>query len=550
MDLTNLDVLLLFENFESSKCKLWETIRRYKPIHIAALLYILENLIANKSVKCVQVDDLQIINKFPSPVSVKLTLYPEHVNFSRPQPQQYTLFNNDNQSKINRIIKINDFELNDSFTKLHTVVDLLNIIKNNEFFDYTILDNLKIDKSTKVETFNNILTRIVLFNCTTADWQKFIHYMVFQLFPDNLQITRYDNISNISNKSKSIVNSFLRYYKMFTSPQSFDTINSMDLKYMILPKPQTTTRELIYKKMSKYITQPYYQGFYIIINVSDTSVRFYNRWSEPLIFSQSIQRAISEATKYINCTLISILLPKDEKNHLRSWRYWQYRASFEIKIIDIIRFKSKNLISVPLIERLKYLDNIEATKFVMIENATDQHVDTIETDYYECQMDCYSAKIGVIIKHPQSLLSNNSKIFSYKFPLKNAFDLCTNKIVTLKSDYVNTNKYKLYFNPELAQYYTTVMVYNHDTRWFYICHYNINIHQFQHYCRFQRELSDKEDPKYMINEKILVIDSPFNITRGVFYLRIYYNDNKEYLGYDRKYTSSRYDLPLTYEFFN
>lgn len=578
---------------------MWECIRAYKPVHIAALLYILENLKSNKRESPIELENLHISeDKYSTTTTtttttktrdIVLTHRQNHINIYRVKHVPYNLFNVNSQQqrrrrRRQRIITFNGTEFHESM-KFNNVLDLIDILKdekalaqmsiednknhdnkNNNILDY---DEIKL---TTFEYLNKLLTRIVLFNCTTPDWQQFLHFLIFQLFPDNLQFARYDNVSNVSNKSSSKVNSFLRYYKMMSIPESFNTTSSMDLKYMIIPKLRSIDKTEVLRRSNEHITQPYYQGFFLIVNCSDTSVRFYNRWSEYLQLNKTIQKAIQNATDDINCTLVAILLPKDHNGNLRSWRYWPYRKSFEVKVVDIIRFKSKSLVTLPLVERLKYLRSLRSNEFISIVDC-DKRIEDYELEYYDAStIDCFTAMIGVVLKHPRSLISTNphlslttttndddnaaaasvvddeTTMFMHKFPLKNSFDLSTNSMISVVNK--PPHEMHLFFNPELAQYYTTVVIYNHDDRWLYACRYNVNIHQFQHYARFERQLYDNknENIRYSSSEKIMVVDSPFRVTRGVLYLRVYYNDNHEYLGYDKKFTTSRYDVPMSWDF--
>lgn len=556
MDLTIVDVTLLFENFQSSKCKLWESVRSYNPIHVAALLYILENLVLNRDCESVELHDLRVMNAHITPVDFHLSEQTAKLNTLRPTNanDRSCAFNVDGRERqASRIIEFNGVEMIDAkFTNMLELLDLLNDEKR-----MNQLSEPGHGSEQQLDMANRIISRTVLYNATTSEWRRFIYHLVYQLFPDNLQIARYDNVSNVSMTASSIVNKYLTFYKNLTQPNTFDTINSMDLKYMIIPKPVACSREKIYT-IDDCIIQPYYHGFYIVVNSSDTSIRVYNRWSERIIVSSHIQRTIRESLNGLNCTLTAILLPKDASGNLRSWRYWPYRASCDIIIVDILRYKSKNLVALPLVERLSYLDNVRTVKSIKIIDST-KHVVDYEKQYSECDVDLYSAIIGVVAKPKYSRLSSKNNIV-YRFPLKYTFDLMTNRVVSAVMDATITttghpSRRRLFFNPELAQYQTTVMIYNHDPEWFYACRYSINHHQFEHWCRFRRydydiDNEDDDTTKYAVSERIMVLNSPLPLTRGVFYLRVYYNDDCEYLGYDRKFTASRYDIPMCYDFDN
>lgn len=545
MDLTIVDITLMFENFQSSRCKLWEIIRSYNPIHVAALLYILENTVLNRKCESVELRDLRVMNSHKTPVDFHLSEQTTKLNIMRPTNanDRSCVFNVDQQQqRPTRVIEFNGINMKD--LKFTNVLELLELLKDGKRMN--LLSEPLNQNEYQLDMANRVISRTVLYNTTTPEWRNFLRCMIYQLFPDNLQIARYDNVSNMSMTASSIVNKYLTYYKMITQPDTFDTINSMDLKYMIIPKPVVCSRERMYS-MDDHVIQPYYHGFYIIVNSSDTSIRVYNRWSEHIIVSSHIQKDIRESVNGLNCSLIAVLLPKDARGNLRSWRYWPYRTSCDVIIIDILRYKSKNLVTLPLVERLKYLENVRVAKSIKIIDST-KHIDDYEKQYNECDVDLYSAMIGVVAKPKYSRLSTKES-FVYRFPVKYTFDLITNCVVpAITDDAPNTPKRRLFFNPELAQYQTTVMIYNHDSKWFYACRYSINHHQFEHWGRFQRYDHDNENIKYVISERIMVLNSPLPLTRGVFYLRVYYNDDCEYLGYDRKFTASRYDVPIRYDF--
>lgn len=549
MDITIIDVALIFQNFQSSKCKMWEIVRSYNPIHMAALLYMLENLVLNRKCESVELHNLRVSNRTRIPIDFTITEQTMNLNTLRPTNanDRCCAFNmNGKQRQSSRIIELNGIKMESS--KFMNVLELLELVKDEKRLN--MLSEPVHEDEYPLNMANRVIARTVLYNATTPEWRKFLHHMVFQLFPDNLQIARYDNVSNVSMTASSIVNKYLNYYKMMTQPDIYDTINSMDLKYMILPKPVVCSRDQIYSA-ENVIIQPYYHGFYIIVNASDTSIRVYNRWSENVIVSSHIQTAIRESIKGLNCSLIAILLPKDGAGNLRSWRYWPYKTSCDVMIIDILRYKSKSLVALPLVERLKYLENISTTKSIKIIDST-QHIVNYEKRYNECDVDLYSAMIGVVAKPKFSRLSTKENLV-YRFPVKYTFDLMTNCVVSVESDKNNDIPKRLFFNPELAQYQTTVMIYNHDAEWYYACRYNLDHHQFEHWCRFQKYEHDMGDDnndatKYAVSERIMVLNSPIPLTRGVFYLRVYYNDDREYLGYDRKFTASRYDIPLCYDF--
>lgn len=575
MDLTIVDVTLLFENFQSSKCKLWEALRPYKPMHVAALLYILENLVLNRKCESVELHDLRVLNRHPTPKDFTLSEQTLKLNVSRPinANDSACVFNvMEHERRDSRIIKLNGMTMLD--TKFTNMLELLELLKDERRMN--LLSEPLSQHEYQLDMANRVISRTVLYNSTTPEWRKFLYYVMYQLFPDNLQLARYDNVSNISMTATSIVNKYLTFYKTMTQPDIFDTINSMDLKYMIIPKPRVCSRDELYHK-DNHIIQPYYQGFYVVINASDTSIRVYNRWSERIVVSANIQKAISEAVNGLNCSLIAVIVPRDELGHLRSWRYWHYRSNCQVVILDILRYKSKSLVALPLVERLRYLENVRSAKSIRIVDSG-RHIADYEKDYAESEIDLYSAIIGVVAKPMYARLSSRDNLV-YRFPMKYTFDLMTNSVVSLlayrgieKDDSkpppptaatVNDGdptqiletppSARLFFNPELAQYQTTVMIYNHDSQWFYACRYSVNHHQFEHWCRFQRydyDIDNEDDDavKYAVSEKIMVLNSPLELTRGVFYLRIYYNDDREYLGYDRKFTASRYDVPLRYDF--
>lgn len=174
-----IDIIKLFYNFEPSRLKYFELIRCIHPYHMAALIYLIENISKHKNSKCYT---LPIVSNEIIP-SNKLIEFYDKVTF--------------NLERV--IIPIdNNFKFKSSATipyKHDNIIEFLNKLKNNE----NCLNNLE---------------RIILHNLSTIQYNRFIQHLKCYMFPDYIQSNR-NEIETFD--LRSLTEKFLQFYNCLTS---------------------------------------------------------------------------------------------------------------------------------------------------------------------------------------------------------------------------------------------------------------------------------------------------------------------------------------------
>lgn len=600
------DIFLIFHKYEPSRIKLWEIIRTYNIIDMAAFLYLLENVQKSKKCKTIELAETEY-----EPGGFVFTL---SGNFSQPYETIAMGFEKaERDFQIDKpIIRFDRVVAEENFNLLSpppdkviatdkTTMHIQKIYRVPNAMDTKIIDmmNYICDKKNK-KLRENIYTKIFEHNLGTFAYAQFSRQIEYLLFPDNLHNDRNVNTETKTNKM-SMVMKFIQFANMYMNfdKQTFDSYDPRGFRFVIVPKPIRIYEkpDCVNAKEGNFLLQPLYHGLHVIVYCKKNETRCYNRYGELL------PNFIYKTTFDMNATFEAVILPIDKKGNVRSWRYWQFRHDFVIIPVDIFRHDQRILLNLPFEERLTYLkcitgDKIKSNVFLSREkncekfsitnktlkekniddfrcaNAYDDGSNEIDNkvlneddeylmNYYNVSVssnwnkleqdimkrrDVYDPIAGIILRKRNEL---NLRTYEYRFNITFAFDLQEMTPINLmnlkKEDAIH---YYMHYNPEMSEKRTICIVYGHDDNYYYICVYNRTLHQFIHAGRITRLPYDVDEPHYK-SESIYVINHKTQC-RGIFYLRVYYKRNHNYkiISYETKLTTSKFDLPFTNPLFS
>lgn len=502
------DVFKIFHNYEHSKLRLFEIIRIFHPHHIAALIYMIENIKKSKSVE----------PYIPDNLNLSLVIKDEILNFT-----QKTTF---------------------SLTRCEVLTKIFpNVSNNNEKNELTILDFMKLFKRNDKKSFD-FYSKILLNNLCTNLYSSFINNITVQ-FPDFMQYDR----NEFEKSNTPIVQKFLEYYKIINNESSLiSNSNPRNFRFIfrkkekqILEKPQN---------INDYIVQPLYQGFSLVIYTTKNYTRAYNRYGE------LIKKLLYNELFDIDATFEIILLPTNTKNDLKCWRYWDYRNSYKIIVVDVFRIENQIFTHLPFSERSKYISLIKGKNVVYFDD-----LNTIEKieDEYTKNINLFSPIVGIMFKKKMNTYEKQSE--AYYFNLNYYYDFLKNKhdkfdgIISILPNVLN---YSIHIKYEMAEYRTVCIVYNDDNEFFYVCSFDYDVLHFKHVGKIPKLKYDNKNYKYSV-VNIHVVNSQ-TIIKGIMYMRVYFNkkidSNKNYIdndekskiiGYEFKKTTSMYDIPAKCE---
>lgn len=396
---------------------------------------------------------------------------------------------------------------------------------------------------------NNIVQRIIAHNIGTYDYHRLIRYIRFLLFTDNLQSDR--SLPHV--KTPSVVESYIQFYRMMQFRETPDNADPRAFRFMMVAKHRRVqTRELaaIYGTEADIPrdlhVQPLLQGFHVVVYSSAEETKCYNCYGDLIVGLGYKNRC------KINCTFEAVILPTDKKHNLRSWQYWKMRTNYIMYVVDVFRVNQKVLTQEPFRTRIKYADAIVANSTCFMKLPV--HLDSwssIEKYYLQCE-DLYSPIVGVVLRDGDSVYDASTMYkapVEFRFNLVYSFDLLNSQIVKLPVDmqpvdYVN----RLHLNFEMADYKTVCLAYGHSENYIYLCHYNRHLHQFEHIGRLQRIAYEFSKLEYQ-SQKLFVVNCRV-LPRGMMLLRVYYNQRKQVIGYDAKWSDNRYKLPYHNSLYN
>lgn len=508
MDLTTLDLLLFYNNFEPSRIRLWEFVRRFNPVHVSAYLYLLENVTRAVRLEPVMLSRADCESIYRENLrNLDIVLEPiarPHLNLDRGDYDGQSGYVGMNESS-DRII----FRFTGS-------------LGNPPDAALTALDMLTLLKHRCVIPRDHELLCMTLHNIGTKYYRSIVRYFEHLLFSDNLQEER-----EALATTRSVVLNYLRYYKMFALGE-LQIIDPRKFRYIIVPRPRR-----VYERPSSddKIYQPYYSGIHLVVNCSNKrETRCFNRNGEHQTLILLREQFNHSATIEV------VLVPTDRTGQPRSWHYWEHRSGYIMFITDIFRFENQLLTNVPFVERLKYRDRLVSPNSRLVESVSWSRACAEITDQL------YHYVAGIMIRNNRALPNESPDV--YKFPIPKAYDLCNQEMVGI--DTLNTGDrldHSFHFMLETAEHRTVCLIYANTDTELYICEYNDRIHQFEHACTIKRFIHDTKPTNYHISENLLVLNAK-TTPMGLCYLRVYYDKFGNIYGYEHKLTTGKYDVPI------
>lgn len=553
-------VLQIFYNYQASKIRLWEIVRTFHPVHISALMYLIENIKKNHE-KTVIIDfdeyfthldklntnfNYYLENVLDIELQATLNLaYAKNTNannlpiFKHPDIYFKTIHN-----EKYTILQLADVDLS-SLTSLPsslTEADKLAAETINEKDTNTSSETNNVIINNTNQVFGSInffdnktLANLVIHNLGTSFFSLFNRHVSNFLLPDYMNADRNEYLS-YNTPNTSLIENFFNFYNRYKYESSTNT-NPRTFKFVIRsPCQQIYTKPSNLEK--EYIVQPSFNGFRIVVNTNKGHTRCYNKHGE------LIHNLLYSIHFNLNCTFEAIILPCDEKGNILSWRFWTYKTGFVLFIVDVFRIENKLLLDVPFYLRQQQIQNISEkckNKRLIIRNIENSDWNSIEASYFESKnLNVLSAIIGVVVRHKNDLYNVPAK--EYKFPLTSVYDIMSQTKIQLAGTATLLDFYRVHFNLDMSPFKTTVIVYGQDDQYYHLCEFNRLKLQFEHRASLQIindnvEFQYKRDLIHVLNSKV----EP----QGIMLLRVYYNNMKKIIGYEQKLTDSIYDLPYS-----
>lgn len=366
------DIFKIFYNYEPSRLKLWEIVRSFDYMDIGKLIFLLENIKRDVRRQPIVLNHEQ---------TVEFLLKPKTKN--NPKYNVYTKFDDDDECNIytalfaqnphyNKTIELNlkptlriervhavttDLFWNtthvdtDEANNVTQIIQNTHEMQNHHHFDETIdylMNALRSGHQIAPET--NIYASILMHNLGTTLYGSFVTNVESLLLPENLQPDRNEMPLRVS-----VAKRFLEYYAMLVERQLLN-VDAKSLRFVMVPQSQRIVERQEFlnapMQLGDYEFQPYYQGFHVVVYSSPQETRCYNRYGE-LIHNLAYNLRLP-----LNCTFEGVLLPVDGRDRIRSWRYWPYRRSYIIYIVDVYRYEQIILLNAAFKDRIKYVDYI------------------------------------------------------------------------------------------------------------------------------------------------------------------------------------------------
>lgn len=494
------DVFKIFHNYEHSKLRLFEIIRIFHPHHIAALIYLIENIKKSKTVE----------PYIPKNLNLYLEIMDKKLDFT-----------------------------NKTTFSLSRCTVLTNIFPNIEFKknsnELTILEFIKLFKRKDYKNNIDFYSKLLLNNLCTDLYNSLIQNITVQ-FPDYMQNDR----NEFEKNNTPLVQKFLDYYKIISN-ESYQNINlnPRNFRFMFRRK-----NKQIYQKptnIEQYILQPIYQGFSLVIYTTKRYTRAFNRYGE------LIKSWLYDEPFDIDATFEIILLPTNTKDKTKSWHYWDHKNGYKIIVVDVFRIENQMFTHLPFSERSKQIPFIQGKNVVSYNN-----LDTIEKieDEYTKNINLFNPIVGIMFKKKTNTIEKPSK--SWYFNLNFYYDFLSNKHHKFDGNVSilpNQLNYSIYIKNEMADYRTVCIIYSDDDNFFYICSFDYNVLQFNHVGVIPKLKHDNK--KYKYSSTNLYVTNEKSVIKGIMYMRVYFNrmsncENK-IVGYEFKKTTSMYDVPAKCE---
>lgn len=494
------DVFKIFHNYEHSKLRLFEIIRIFHPHHIAALIYLIENIKKSKSIE----------PYIPKNLNLHVELKNEKLNFT-----DKTTFNLNRCNVLTNIFP--------------------SVCSKKDCNELTILEFIKLFKTKDYKTTFDFYSKILLNNLCTDLYNSLIQNITIQ-FPDFMQNDR----NEFEKNNTPLVQKFLDYYKIISNESNLiSNLNPRNFRYIFRKKNIQILQKPL--NIKNYVLQPLYQGFSLVIYTTKNYTRAYNRYGE------LVKSWLYDEFFNIDATFEIILLPTNAKNVLKSWRYWEYKNDYKIIVVDVFRIENQMFTHLPFSERSKQIPLIKGKN--VIDHSELNTIEKIEDEYHK-NVNLYNSIVGIMFKKKINTCEKQSKAFY--FNLNFYYDFLKDKHCKFDgsvSILPNQLHYSMHIKYEMADYRTVCIVYGDDDEYFYVCSFDYNVLQFKHVGMIPKLKCDCKKYKYY-TVNLYIINSQVNI-KGVIYLRVYFNrlthSENKIVGYELKKTTSMYDIPAKFE---
>lgn len=573
------DLLKIFDNYESSKCLLWEIVRTFHPIHTAALLFCMENI-----TKSYKTNTLTIKTETPAQLTGNLNHLEKYNDVRLTEINEFTTLPQPGVVLCCMRPTLRLQQCERDYINLPNFKDMLNVTaERDQFGDLTIFGLIRMlqTRSTTLddnETSCTVYERIVMHNLRTQMYTQFSQNILHHLLPEHMQQPRHEALSENNRTMTSDNNESCMHMKFI---QFYESIYNVD---MPIHQESRTFRQInrprpvyIYEKPANlydYYVQPRYVGYNVVINATKTNTRTYNRYGE-LLHSVLYQKKFP-----LHATFEAMLVPLDESGRPRSWRYSRSpntRASilkpastvmgcsgimtcqnFILYVVDVFRVRDKLLINEPFHKRIRYARLLECENVYVCNTCYGYdrgHVlwDTLERGHNDLvTLDPFAPINGIVLRGKNDIAVRKSK--QYVFSSNVIYNFQKNALTQVSGDCSMRLALDSYFSPAMAEQCTVVTIYAHDDQFYYVCRFDRNLFTFVHDVCLDRVCDIWRTHLRYTKDKVYIRDAKL-IPMGIAFLRIYHNDNRNFknmrldsrrtiIAYESKITTSIYDVPF------
>lgn len=551
-------LMRIFENYSSSKLRIFEIVRHLNVYHTAALIYLLENVRQNHKIDCIKFADetnaspINDVNK----TSVKRARKTTGIDYRI--MKKFTL----NCKQVTVVHSILPDEIHSHANGDKTIVDFL---KQFECLNVYVGEKKRRgcrEYSSRIYKNNNNMDHtfeLFSHNLSTELYSKFLAdvktYLVFDYFSNECKATVYKTYASTT------LSKFLEYYDVIRF-RKLPITDSKTLMYILRPRHTTIYDEIqmvgTVGKIDDYIRQPFYHGFRVVVNCSNGKSRVYNVYGELQQNNINLSQYNFRSTENLNlnatfeCVVLNLYNGK-----LKSWRCAAKGKRFILIVVDVFRIETNVLTEKPFWMRQSVIDSI-ANKFnkdfIWTESQIVQHINLLKcSSIDEAQSMSFDPVIvGHVYRHKQSLPHEPS--YEKKFALNRVYSFMKHQLIHVSdnkvdADFLNDKllNVDIYANLEMARFRTTCIAYADDLHKIYIATYDPTTFQFRHAGTIEKFMFHiNKRMKFSKRQYVFVENSPLDKIQGTLLLRVYYNNHEDVdsiVGYEQKFTSSVYDIP-------
>jgi hypothetical protein len=351
----------------------------------------------------------------------------------------------------------------------------------------------------------------------TLHWKKILSQIKY-LMPEMYQDSR------TSSTNLPVLYERYNWYQLYLERKVYDLETRLERPHILKPIFSTAT-------LPPFPCQPRYSGIRCCVCFSSPNIiRIFNKFGKLI------------STKYCplnyNAVLECVIINKDQGKY----KTWRFNGKRVYMIVDIYKLNFKFLTNTPFKERQDILKTLYLPSNFIVSQI--ESSDALQQKY-NSEIDLFSYMNGVVYKPENSLLYDDQSIFSeYKFVHSWVYDFFSNSLVPMeKFKSVATNKFQIdplsiHFTLEMAEHKTYVLVYGEDEMYFYICRFNIKTFQYQHAVRLTKSLV----PITLLYRENAYVQGNKTKILGIALLKIYFNSNKEIVGYESKPGSSHFQV--------